>query len=116
MIDKIKALMDENKIEMNDLIEKTNIKRSTLYYLLDSEENLKNAKFDSILKISKALNVTVDCLLQSDKLTASMQDKIELDGVYLRLAKEAQDKGLTPNDVRKIISLYEAFKKEDGKD
>lgn len=39
----------------------------------------------------------------------------ELDGVYLRLAKEAQEKGLTPNDVRKIISLYEMFKKEDGK-
>lgn len=81
MIDKIKALMDENKIEMSDLIEKTNIKRSTLYYLLDSEENFKNAKFDSILKISKALNVSVDQLL-----------KLNMP------ASEAQEKGLSPND------------------
>lgn len=76
---------------------------------------------DTISKLSSAMNIEVkELLLQAGYIDKAenhilLEDQIPLElrkiGIeYLELAKEMQDKNISPQDIKKIIS---AFKEED---
>ena len=61
-------------------------------------------------KIAELYNTTVDYLLTGKDASIQTQPPV-LEGVYYRLAKEAKDCGLTPEDAEKIIEIYKHYKK-----
>lgn len=70
-----------------------------------SVPNMHNLK-----KIADYFNVTVDYLMTGDTEKASIENT--LDGVYLSLAREAQENGISPNDIRAAIDLVKRIKGE----
>ncbi|MDR1906494.1 MAG: helix-turn-helix domain-containing protein [Clostridiales bacterium] len=68
VIDRIKKAMSEKNITMNVLVEKTNLKRSTLYYILEDEENIKKTKIETLFAIASALDVSIDYIMYGDNI------------------------------------------------
>lgn len=58
ILEKIKEMMKEQNITMNDLVKKTGIKQSTLYYIFDNEENFLKTKLENMISIYDCINIT----------------------------------------------------------
>ena len=52
VVENFKNKMKEQNITMNDLVRATGIKKSTLYYLLESDKHLSKTKTDNYLAIA----------------------------------------------------------------
>lgn len=68
---------------------------------------------DVLIKLADYFNVTTDYLLNRSNNVSDTNKPAELEDVYFNLAKEAQEKGIHPDDVKKIIAMYEVFKQND---
>lgn len=73
---------------------------------------------ETLIRMARYFEVSVDYLLgvSSDPRpdpAEQWQAPPQLDGVYFRLAKEAQELGLPPEDIQHIIDLYKKYKVRD---
>lgn len=97
-----KCRMQKN-LKQQDVATILNIDRSTI----SKWESGKSIPDQSLLpQIAELYNVSVDYLLGR---TESPQG-IALEGVYFRIASEAQEAGVPPEDIEKIIELYKKYK------
>lgn len=60
---------------------------------------------DRLAKVADRFNVSVDYLLGRD-------DADQLNNVYFSLAKEAEQNGIDPNDIKAAIEIIKKFRKE----
>ena len=97
-IEEIKKYMKENKITYEDLAERANLSISTIKKIFSG--SAKYPRIDTMQAIEKALG-----------LNQEPRDGFVLKDVYFRLGKEAQEMGLPPEDVDKIIKIFKELKK-----
>ena len=97
-IEEIKKYMKENKITYEDLAERANLSISTIKKIFSG--SAKYPRIDTMQAIEKALG-----------LNQEPKDGFVLKDVYFRLGKEAQEMGLPPEDVDKIIKIFKELKK-----
>jgi len=80
--------------------------------------NWKNGKSipntQNLKKIADYFGVTVDYLMTGEDKTETKNDFSELEGAYFSLAKEAQESGIDPDDIRKIIEIVRSVRDKKG--
>jgi len=76
-IERIKELMKNKNITVNELLQKTSIKRSTFYYILSNEENLKKTNIETLRAIAIALNVSLDFLINGKQTDEAIPEDIQ---------------------------------------
>jgi XRE family transcriptional regulator, master regulator for biofilm formation len=103
--DNIKKIREDNNLSLTELADKIGISRPYLS-LIESNQRT-NIKTELLNKISETLNVPLSMLLGEEP-----QEEIPIG--YLHIAREAQQNGLTPDDVKFAIDwLIEAKKRSD---
>ena len=63
---------------------------------------------DMLRKIAQFFNVSIDYLLDNEK--SPSEESEELDNVYFSLAKDAQQNGIDPDDIRLAIETIKSMK------
>lgn len=103
--DNIKRIREDSNLSLTELADKIGISRPYLS-LIESNQRT-NIKTELLNKIAEILNVPVSTLLGEEE-----QEPIPIG--YLHIAREAQQNGLTPDDVKFAIDwLIEAKKRSD---
>ncbi len=62
-------------------------------------------------KVADYFNVSVDYLLERTEIKRSL-DESSISGVYLSLAREAEESGIAPEDIRLMMETIRRLKKE----
>lgn len=101
---RLKTLRDERDISQAELAKNIDIGASTIG-MWETGERFPTAQY--LDKVATYFNVTTDYLLGR---TDSKQGVV-LEGVYFRVASEAQEAGVPPEDIEKIIELYKKYKR-----
>ncbi len=95
--ERIKEIMKEKKIGNKALSEKSGVPLGTLNKIIYGET--QDPSVNTIRDIASALDCTLDDLDETG-------GKYELQGMYFRFAKEAQDLGLDQDDIDTILKQY----------
>lgn len=108
--ERIKNRRIELGLSVDTIAAKLNKNRATIYrYESDDIENLPTTVLEPLAEV---LQTTPAYLMGWDEENDN-QDK-PIGGMYLRLAREAQDLGLDEDDIDTIITLYKKHKKRNG--
>ena len=78
-------------------------------YVSNYELGKRRPDYETLKRFAAFYNVTTDYLLEND---AAPNDSQTLDRVYLSLAKDAQEKGIDPDDIRLAIETINRLKKK----
>lgn len=101
---RLKQLRDEKDISQAALAKSIDIGASTIA-MWETGERYPTAQY--LDKVANFFDVSTDYLLgRTDD-----RNGVVLDGVYFRIASEAQEIGVPPEDIEKIIELYKKYKK-----
>lgn len=100
--EKIKKLRESRSISQTELATMIGTTKQQMY----KYENgvITNIPSDKIEAIANALNTTPAYLMG--------WDNPQLDDVYLRFAKQAQDEGISPNDIQLAIDTIKKLRGE----
>lgn len=82
-IDRILKLLQEQKITKYELHKLSGIKRSTIYSIFDPKTSIDNVKSEHIKAIAKALNVSVDYLMEGEEFTYKPMDNTNTVSIVL---------------------------------
>lgn len=106
---KIKTRREELGLTLKDIADQIGVASSTISrYETGRIENIKMPVIDSI---ADALNVNPSWLLgKSDKKNPDI-DEDSLDSVYLSLARDAQNNGIDPDDIKTAIDMIKKIRK-----
>lgn len=105
--DKLKELRKKRGIYQKDLADELSVSKSTVAMW---ETGSRMPDVETIKRIASFFNVSVDYLIdqeQSNPNTNAISD------VYLSFAKNAQDEGIDPDDIRLAIETIKNMKKRD---
>lgn len=73
----------------------------------------RQADYEMLLKLAEYFDTTVENLLnKEEKLLEHKNEDCELKNAYLSLAKEAQNEGIDPDDIRLAIETIKAMRKK----
>ena len=75
LYEKIKKAMEDKKITINEMIEKTGLKQSTIYHIMKNKENFSNAKLCNVMAILDAVNEEVEDINLNDNVKISYNEK-----------------------------------------
>lgn len=104
MKNRIRELREERNISQAELARVVGVVRSAMCQYENGSRQIP----DSIkIQLADYFGVSIDYLIGR----ADDKQGVVLDGVYFRLASEAQEVGLPPEDIQKIIDLYKKYKK-----
>lgn len=102
-INKIMMLLEQNNLSQKELTDYLKLDKSTF----SAWKNGKSKSFYKYLsQIADFLNVSTDYLLANNMDTPHDQ----LNNVYLSLAKEAQNEGIDPQDIKLAIETIKAMR------
>lgn len=103
-------LMEDKGITPYRVSKETGVSQSVLS---DWKRGRCVPKIDKLQKIADYFNVTIDYLMGVDRPGKEKipDNQPEISGVYLSFAKDAQDKGIDPDDIRLAIETIERLKK-----
>ena len=108
--DRLKTLRVEHKLTQQALAQQLNVAQSAV---ANWESNNRMPDFVMMNKIADYFNVSVDWLIgNSDCRNISNYNSTDIDNVYFRFAKEAQDEGIDPEDIKKAIEMIKFLKKK----
>jgi len=106
--DNLKKLRKSKGLTQVQFAEEFNISSGTIAMW---ETNKRVPDTSMLIKIAEYFGVTVDYLLgKSSTPTIRSSDKLE--DVYLSLAKNAQDEGIDPEDIKLAIETIKAMKRQ----
>lgn len=105
---RIKELRTKKKITQEELGKIVGVTTSMIGMY---EIEARRPSFEVIEKIADYFGVTVDYLLGRENINDSVTPANIPSGIYLRLAKEAEEMGLTEDDVELISEMFKRFKK-----
>ena len=100
----LKKLREEMGLSQSALARDLGIGASTIA-MWETNDRMPTAQF--LEKVAIYFDVSVDYLLGR----TNEKKGVVLEGVYFRLAQEAQEVELPPEDIQKIIDLYKKYKK-----
>lgn len=104
----IKSLREEQKLNQLELSKILNISNTTL----SQYETGQRIPSDEIKeKIADFFNVSIDYLLGRTQYRSL--DKSQINPAYFRIMKEAEEKGIPPEDIEDAIMLLERARKRD---
>lgn len=104
IVTKIINLLDEKNLSQKDLTDYLRVDKSTF----SQWKNGKSQSYNKYLsKIAEFFNVPVSYLLDIEENIYT-----QIDNVYLSLAKEAQDEGINPDDIKLAIETIKAMKRQ----
>ncbi|MCX7747318.1 MAG: helix-turn-helix domain-containing protein [Clostridia bacterium] len=106
----IKKLRVEKDLTQDELAKVLNVKRSTVS---GYESGRNEPSYEILQKLSDYFDVTVDFLLGKTEVKKAETGKNAISPAYFRLAKYAEERGISPEDVEDIIHLLEKAKKRD---
>lgn len=73
------------------------------------ENGKREASYETILKLGELYDCSVDYLLRGNQNESEIsQDMAE--NIYFRLAKEAEESGIDPDDIRMAIDMVKRIK------
>ena len=75
LYEKIKKAMEDKKITINEMIEKTGLKQSTIYHIMKNQENFSNAKLCNVMSILDAVKEEVEDININDNVKISYNEK-----------------------------------------
>lgn len=114
--DLFKSLCDKKGVSVSRACIEMGLSRS----IAAKWKNTKtNPSAEVIPKIAQYFNVSTDYLLgntQEKSPVSYSENEAQLQGVYLRLAKGAQELGLDEEDVDTILALYRKHRKNNGQE
>lgn len=102
---RLKELREEFNLSQKELAQKLNVSTGAIGMWETGE---RTPTIEGLKKIAEFFNVSLDYVV--GKTDNKTQDII-LKDVYFRLASEAQEAGIAPEDVEAIIELYKKLKK-----
>lgn len=109
--DIIKSRRNELNLSLREAATKIGISHGYLDKLekgVDNRTNTTNKPTPDVLKlIAVAYKLEYMDLMHA---CGYIDKPVALEGVYLRLAKEAQEAGLPPEDIQHIIDIYRKYK------
>ena len=104
---RIRALRTARGLTQEELGKLLGVKKAAVQkYENGSVENLKRA---TVLKLAESFDVSPSYLMGFDEIDTAKSEKIE--GVYLNLARTAQDLELDPEDVELIMHTVAQLKR-----
>jgi transcriptional regulator with XRE-family HTH domain len=97
--ERLTKLRENKGFMQKDVAEKLGIAPNTLS---GYERDLRNPDSNTLIKLAKFYNVSVDSLLGTKD--------IELSNIYLSLAKEAEENGIHPDDIKLAIETIKRLR------
>ena len=106
-VERVKAICKERKIAISKLEKELGFSNGYI-------GQLKKGVFpeDRLRKIAKYLDVSSEYLATGEESCNNLLD--DLDGAYLSLAREAQESGLDPEDIKLAIETIKSIKHSRG--
>lgn len=104
--DRLKTLRKDKNLTQQKLAEKLGVSSGTIAMW---ETNKREPDFEMLNQIAYFFDVSTDYLLGRTDDPSNLVPVPELPNVYYRLAKEAMDRGIPPEDAEKIIDIYTKF-------
>lgn len=101
--DRIKQLANERGISLPTLENELGFGNSTI---VKWDKSTPNA--DKLNAVAKYFNVSMDYLLNGK--SSNLTDIDNINGVYLSYAKEAQDNGIDPDDIRLALDTIKRLR------
>ncbi|KLU66346.1 HTH-type transcriptional regulator ImmR [Desulfosporosinus acididurans] len=104
---RIRLQREAKQFSQDVLAEKLNMKRSNI---ANYESGRVMPPGNIIKELSDIFGVSSDYLLGRSDSINQIQDKIP-SGIYMRMAKEAEEMGIPEEDMELIFEMYKRFKK-----
>lgn len=101
---RLKELRTSQNLKQKDIAEALGI---SVQAYSNYENGNREPDLETLNNLANYFKVSVDYLLGR----ADEPQGVVLDGVYFRIASEAQEIGVPPEDIEKIIELYKKYKK-----
>ena len=103
-------LLEKYNVTPYKVSKETGVAQTTLS---DWKRGRSTPKSDNMKKIADYFGVTVDYLMagHDDKTEERQNPYSDLKGIYLSYAKEAQEKGIDPDDIRLALDTIERLRK-----
>lgn len=105
--DRIKLLCKEKKISVNKLEEKLEFSKGSLCKI-----DVNKPSIEKMQKLADFFGVTVEYLSTGEETPTNSIEN--LDGIYLSLAREAQQNGIDPEDIKLAIETIKSIKRSRG--
>jgi transcriptional regulator with XRE-family HTH domain len=107
LVDKIRALANSKGYSLTTLEKELGFGNGTI-----TRWNKSSPSSEKLCRVADFFGVTVDHLLGRD-LEDGFSEKESLEGVYLSLAKDAQESGIDPDDIKAAIDMIKKFRNQE---
>lgn len=108
--DRLKTLRVEHKLTQQALAQQLNVAQSAV---ANWESNNRMPDFVMMNKIANHFNVSLDWLTGSSEYrNIKDYNNTDIDNVYFSFAKEAQNEGIDPEDIKTAIDMIKRLKKK----
>jgi len=107
-MDRLKGLRIEKGVTQREIAELLGVTYQAYSYY---EKGSREPSHEAVLKLADYFNVTTDYLLGRE---TPQKPEERLEGVFLSLARDAQDSGIDPEDIRAAIEIFKKVKRERG--
>ena len=109
-VERVKKICKENKIPISRLEKDLGFANGYI-----SQLRKGTFPYDRLVLIAQYLDVSLDTLLPSDTIilqnTLPQEGAVpQLENVYLSFAKEAQDEGIDPEDIKNALNLIKKLR------
>ena len=108
-MNRLRELRQEIGITMKEVAESLHIPYTTY---VNYEKGVREPNSEMLIKLADFYDCTIDYLLGKSEDNKSSTMDSALDRIYLNLAKEAQEKGIDPDDIRLAIETINRIKKK----
>lgn len=105
-----KNLRRRELLTQEELAKKLGISKSAISMY---ENGNREPDFETLESIADFFNVDMNYLLGNTTSTSYIENEVspfKLEGIYANLAKEAQEKGVDPEDLRAALDIIEQVK------
>lgn len=106
--ERIKLLRTEKRLTQDKLAEIFYLNKSSISRY---ENDIQIPEMSTLEAFANYFNVSVDYLLGKTDIRSI--DDLKVPPGYLRIAKEAQERGLTPEDIKFAMDLLQTFRQRD---
>lgn len=103
-------LLEERNLKAADVCRGTGLPSSLFS---EWKRGKSSPKADKLQKIADYFNVSLEYLMTGDKKGNASQPEPELSNVYFSLAKEAQQNGIDPRDIKMAIEMLRKIREEE---
>jgi len=111
-MNRIKKLRQKKGWHQTELAKTLGVSQATLS---NWERGIHDPDNESLAKIAKIFNCTIDYLLMNSPEVYPIDvEDLNADNVYFRIAQEARESGISPHDLRLAIEFLKKSKERDN--